>query len=188
MRKPLIVNQTDVESALEDDRKEKLPRGLRKVVVPDLFPDKEVILLARLWVPLLNQKKPVVESNTMQLSYFDELAEQKPHWHENQVEVYTVLRGELAARLLDVDNDANFETTTGIGGSIVIPPRYCHLVRVKGECPLVQVLQFAVGRGQIKDDQQVCAPDQTRSPQCRNCPRHTECSLERHAQQPHPPD
>ncbi len=178
MKKSLIVKYSEVDKALADDAKEKEPRGLRKVVVPDMYFDKELILLDRVWTAWINKKKPVVESSLMQFSYFNAAAEQKPHWHENQVEIYTVLSGQLDVWLLDVDNEVDFDLHVDISGSVIIPPRFCHLVRVKGDEPLVQVLQFAIGRGPIKDDQQVCVLNSSKPTEGRNCPRHTQCKLE----------
>jgi len=170
MRKPLLVKHAEIDRSLKEEK-----RGLRKVVVPEMYSKGEVILLARRWTALIKGDKPVVESATMQFSYFNERAEQKPHWHEQQVEIYTVLRGQLDVLLLDVDNDSDFESCDSVDGSILIPPRFCHLVRAKDENLLVQVLQFAVGKGPIKDDQQVCEPRPGRK-----CPRSAECKLAEH--------
>jgi hypothetical protein len=183
VKKPVVVRIAELQAALEDDAGEEKPRGLRKVVAPDLWPGKETLLLVEEWCAWVGNEKPVIESNTMQLSFCNGRAEQKPHWHENQVEVYTVLSGQLDVRLLDVDNDTNSRLHKQVTASIVIPPRVCHLVSVKGEYPLVQVLQFAVARGPIKNDQQVCAPNRTKCPQARDCPRHGKCPLEKIAQQ-----
>ena len=178
MRKLVLVRIKHVEKALADDAKEQQPRGLRKIVVPDMYADKEILLLAKEWLPWIEGKKPVIKSAAMQFSYFNECGEQKPHWHENQVEIYSTTKGQLDVTVQDVDNDENFELFTDIAGAVVIPPRYCHLMHVKGKNQLVQVIQFAVGRGPIKDDQQTCVPDRKKCPQARDCPRHNACNLE----------
>jgi len=171
MKKPLVIRTSKVDDALRDE-----PRGLRKVVVPELYPDKEILHRATEWESLgfdkenPVKKKPVVESDLLQLSYFNKNARQKSHWHGHQIEIYSVIRGRLSVALKDVDNDADFETYFDIERTVIIPPRFCHRVRIEkseeGEEPLVEVIQFAVASVDTAKDQQMCD----------TCPQHPDCS------------
>src|SRR5215471_3978207 len=64
-------------------------RHLRKIIIPHIKPDYDEIHLSAedaiaIWADKTDGHRPVIESQNLQLSWADENAPQKPHWHQFQ--------------------------------------------------------------------------------------------------------
>ncbi|HZS47156.1 MAG TPA: hypothetical protein VFC63_18925 [Blastocatellia bacterium] len=151
----LVVPLDEVEKALADSA-----RHLRKIVVPQLKAEYNEINFtsedqAALWLSKQQNHNPVVESQRVQLSWADEKAIQKPHWHNIQLETYSS-RKPVTVVYRSVDDASVGFKKIQFTGRVFIPPRICHLVSFSGQ---TEVLQIGL-REQADDlerDQIVCS-------------------------------
>lgn len=164
MTKPAGLNHhvLIIDNAKSAEAVRQSNRHLRKIIVPHVKVEfGEAALSAdgivAKWVSQDSGVFPVVESQQIQLSWADQNAAQKPHWHNHQIESYSSqFPIDLVFRPVD-DISTGFQRVQ-VTGRVFIPARVCHFVKLSG---LTEVLQFRTGGNadqiDLESDQILCS-------------------------------
>ena len=102
-------------------------RGARKILVTELYPNKEGEAVEVEWHPPASSDKcPVQVMKDTEVAVFTHLASQDRHYHEIGTEIYLVLEGEM---IVEVEAKDYCLST---GDMIVVNPTAVHRVKPKG--------------------------------------------------------
>lgn len=104
-------------------------RGARKLLVTELYPNKETIATESLWQASNNKDLPslVLLGNNTELSIFNQYATQDRHYHKLATEIYLLLEGTMTIEVEGQDYILLEKDT------IVINPGAIHLVKPGSE-------------------------------------------------------
>jgi len=127
MREPTDLNRSVVVIANNESisATQQSDRHLRKIIVPQVKPEyHETSLITNgnlaVWEKEIEGQRPVIESQNVQLSWVDDRAVRKPHWHQFQIESYfSLTQTELVFRSVD-DAGAEFRRIE-FTGRVFIP-------------------------------------------------------------------
>lgn len=112
-------------------------RGARKLVVTEIFTDKEEIAQNSVWkAPEDREKCPVLQTNDFEVSVFNQEAKQDRHFHKLATEIYLVIEGKMVMEI------EHCEYILFPGDSIIINPNSVHLVKSCQEQFLCYVFSF----------------------------------------------
>ncbi len=111
-------------------------RGARKILVTELYPNKEKIALESLWHAPENETSltSVLLGNKTEIAVFNQYAKQDKHYHKLATEVYLLLEGTMVIEVEGQDYILSAKDT------IVINPMAVHLVKPNKEDFLCMVL------------------------------------------------
>jgi len=99
-------------------------RGARKIIVTEIYPDKEEPAREVLWKPPGEMdKSPVQVMKDTEVAIFTHRASQDRHYHKIGTEIYMVLEGRMIIEVEGIDY------CLAPGGMIVVNPGAAHLVK-----------------------------------------------------------
>ncbi len=102
-------------------------RGARKVLVTELYPEKETEAVSIIWEPPADEEKCQVQvMGNIEVATFTQNASQDRHFHKIGTEIYIVLEGEMK---IDVEGD---DYVLLAGDMIVVNPGAVHKVKPEG--------------------------------------------------------
>ncbi|MBI4854602.1 MAG: cupin domain-containing protein [Acidobacteria bacterium] len=119
-------------------------RGARKLLITELFNEKENLAQEEIWqAPKIGEKCSVLLTKDFEMSVFNQTASQDRHYHKIATEIYLVIEGSM---LIEVEKKDHL---LFLGDSIVVNPGSVHLVKPNQEKFLCYV--FALNCKGIED-------------------------------------
>jgi quercetin dioxygenase-like cupin family protein len=112
-------------------------RGVRKLLVTEIFTSKENLAQQETWqAPQNNEKCPVLLTKDFEMSVFNKSAKQDRHYHKIATEIYLVIEGQM---IIEVEGQ---DYLLCLGDSLVINPGSVHLVKSNQEDFICYVFTF----------------------------------------------
>lgn len=110
-------------------------RGTRKLIVTELYKDKEIEAESDIWsAPKIGQKCPVLYMKDTEMAVFNQTTIQDKHFHKVGTEIYMVIEGEFFINI----KEKSYHLL--IGDMIVIQPGAVHEVINKDNKYLCRVI------------------------------------------------
>lgn len=109
-------------------------RGARKVLVTEIYPEKEEEVLLSEGQIHSHGKAPVQIMKDSEIAFFNQNASQDKHYHKEGTEIYTVLEGEM-----DINVEGQ-EYTLLQGDTIVVHPHAVHQIKSRNVPFLASVI------------------------------------------------
>ncbi len=128
-----------IDQLKKDPALSKGERGARKIIVTEIFKDKEEESKTDVWIAPLNRKCQVLGMSNAEMAFFNEEADQDSHYHKEGTEIYMVIKGEL---FIDVDGTTY---QLQVGDTIVVYPFSVHKVKNKDNLYLCRVITLNCG-------------------------------------------
>jgi quercetin dioxygenase-like cupin family protein len=124
MQAAFVIHLADVK---QDPALQPGARGARKLLVTELYPEREQAACQTVWSPpSVTEKCQVQVTPDIELATFNEQNAQDRHYHQIASEFYTVLKGVM---VIEVDAQAY---TLSAGDTIVINPGTVHQIKPQG--------------------------------------------------------
>lgn len=112
-------------------------RGARKLLITELFENKEELAQNEIWqAPKIDEKCSVLLTKDFEMSIFNQTAKQDRHYHKLATEIYLVIEGKM---FIEVENK---DYLLSLGDSIVVNPGSVHLVKPSQENFIAYVFSF----------------------------------------------
>jgi len=123
VKSPALV--VPLSSVTADPALQKGNRGARKILVTDIFDEKEQKATEIIWNPPKEGKEkcPVQLMHDTEIAIFNEITKQDRHYHKKGTEIYMVLEGKMH---IEIEEE---EYTLSQGDMIVVNPYATHEVR-----------------------------------------------------------
>ena len=132
MQAALVIHLAEVE---QDPALQPGKRGARKILVTEIYPEREQAACQSVWSPPTPAEKCQVQvTPDIELALFTEQNAQDKHHHKVASEFYTVLKGVM---VIEVDDQSY---TLSAGDTIVINPGTVHQIKPQGCKFLCQVI------------------------------------------------
>jgi mannose-6-phosphate isomerase-like protein (cupin superfamily) len=115
-------------------------RGARKIVVTEIYSDKEEVAVEVIWKPPAEtSKSPVQVMKDAEVAIFSHRASQDRHYHKIGTEIYMVLEGRM---IIEVEG-----TDYGLaqGDMMVVNPWTAHQVKTEGTEFICRVVTLNCG-------------------------------------------
>ncbi|WP_187646945.1 cupin domain-containing protein [Nitrosophilus labii] len=115
-------------------------RGTRKIIVTDIYQDKEKEANRDIWEPpILQEKCSVLRMSNIEMSFFNENAKQDRHYHKEGTEIYMVIEGEF---IIEVEEKIYHLFK---GDTIIVHPYSIHYVKNVGNRYLCRMINVNCG-------------------------------------------
>ena len=110
-------------------------RGARKILVTELYPERETEVVKVVWNPPVGAERcPVQVTENIEVAIFTQNVVQDRHFHKIGTEIYTVLEGEMRIEVEEKDY------VLLAGDMIVVNPGAVHEVKPEGTNFLCRVV------------------------------------------------
>jgi quercetin dioxygenase-like cupin family protein len=124
-----------LESLKQDPAHDPGKRGARKILVTELFPEKETEAVIVEWNPPAGAERcPVQVTENIEVAMFTQNASQDRHFHKIGTDIYTVLEGEMRIEVEGKDY------VLLAGDMLVVNPGAVHEVKPEGTNFLCRVI------------------------------------------------